>query len=156
MPTTPQFETQSRVHMGLEVTDLEASVAFYTRLFQVEPTKRRPGYARFEVSSPALNLSLNEVSAARRPKPLASHFGVQLRDAAALEAVRQRLEDAGLVTRVQQQTTCCYAVQDKVWVHDPDGVPWEWYRVTDDDADAHADSDGACCAPQPATGGCCG
>jgi hypothetical protein len=103
-----------------------------------------------------LNLSLNQVPAGTRPTPLASHFGVQLRDAAALQAVRERFERDGLLTAVQQQTTCCYAVQDKVWVHDPDGVPWEWYRVTDDDAALHADPGGGCCAPRPAQGGCCG
>ena len=142
----------SRVHVGLESTDIEASVDFYRRLFGVEPTKRRDDYARFEVAEPALNLSLNLVSEARRPKSLASHFGVQFSDAEGLERARAALEAAGLHYEAEESVTCCYAVQDKLWVRDPDGVPWECYRVTADGAQERKAEGTACCEPSAS---CC-
>ncbi len=145
----------SRIQLALNVADLEASVEFYSRLFGVEPHKRRPGYANFAVADPALKLVLIEVPGADRGHGVLgalNHLGVEVADTAEVDAARARLAEAGLAAFDENDTTCCYALQDKVWVHDPHGAPWEVYTVKDDDP-ANA---------QPATspllepvGGCC-
>jgi catechol 2,3-dioxygenase-like lactoylglutathione lyase family enzyme len=148
----------SRVQLALNVADLEASVAFYSTVFGVEPHKRRPGYANFVVADPALKLVLIEVPADARgtgPAGALNHLGVEVDSAEEVHAATQSLVDAGLATFEEADTTCCYALQDKVWISDPAGTPWEVYTVKDDDP----------ANPQPATsslplleatgGGCC-
>lgn len=136
-------------HISLNVTDLEASVRFYERLFEVPASKRRPGYAKFDLQSPALNLSMQE---APRTGVNASHFGIQVATTADVERAQQRLAAAGLRTQTEESTTCCYAVQDKVWVEDPDGNAWEVFVVkADADTMGQAPFDGprgdVCCTP---------
>ena len=126
----------SRVQLALNVADLEASVAFYSTLFGVEPHKRRPGYANFAIKEPALKLVLIEMGEDARGHGTTgalNHLGVEVDSAAEVEAGSARLAEAGLVTLDELNTTCCYALQDKVWVHDPAGAPWEIYTVKDDD-----------------------
>lgn len=126
----------SRVQLALNVSDLEASVAFYSTLFGVEPHKRRPGYANFAVSEPPLKLVLIEVPADQRGTGVAgalNHLGVEVEAVEQVEAQAGRLREAGLAAFDEKDTTCCYALQDKVWVHDPAGAPWEIYTVKDDD-----------------------
>ena len=151
----------SRVQLALDVTDLEASVAFYSTLFGVEPHKRRPGYANFVVAEPPLKLVLIETDEATRgtgPKGALNHLGIEVEDGAEVVAARQRLTGAGLATFDEEDTTCCYALQDKVWVSDPAGAPWEVYVVKDENpADARpatvslpilpGGGSSACCAP---------
>ncbi len=152
----------SRVQLALNVSDLEASVAFYSTMFGVEPHKRRPGYANFAIAEPPLKLVLIEVPADQRGTGVEgalNHLGVEVETAAEVEAGAARLADAGLATFDEKDTTCCYALQDKVWVHDPAGAPWEIYTVKDDDPAAPRDGfdrlvvldtvggDGACCTP---------
>ena len=125
----------SRVQLALNVSDLEASVAFYSTMFGVEPHKRRPGYANFAVAEPPLKLVLIEVPAADRGTGVVgalNHLGVEVGSSEAVEDSAARLAEAGLATFDEKDTTCCYAVQDKVWVHDPAGTPWEVYVVKDD------------------------
>jgi catechol 2,3-dioxygenase-like lactoylglutathione lyase family enzyme len=152
----------SRVQLALNVSDLEASVAFYSTLFGVEPHKRRPGYANFAVDVPALKLVLIEVPAGTRGTGVEgalNHLGVEVDSVEEVEAGAARLRDAGLAAFDEKDTTCCYALQDKVWVHDPAGAPWEIYTVKDDDPanpqpataslpllEARG-GDGACCTP---------
>jgi len=167
----------SRVQLALNVSDLEASVAFYSSMFGVEPHKRRPGYANFAITEPPLKLVLIQVPADERGvgvQGALNHLGVEVETAADVEAGAARLKDAGLATFDEKDTTCCYALQDKVWVHDPAGAPWEIYTVKDDNPTAARDAfdlpvlatvggDGACCtsasgfAPAEATAssGCC-
>ncbi len=126
----------SRVQLALNVSDLEASIAFYSTLFGVEPHKRRPGYANFAVAEPPLKLVLIEVPADQRGAGVTgalNHLGVEVEAVEQVEAQAGRLREAGLATFDEQDTTCCYALQDKVWVHDPAGAPWEIYTVKDDD-----------------------
>mgnify|MGYP001340469189 CR=1 FL=1 len=151
----------SRVQLALNVSDLEASVAFYSSMFGVEPHKRRPGYANFAISEPPLKLVLIEVSADDRGTGTAgalNHLGVEVETVAEVEAGAARLSDAGLATFDEKDTTCCYALQDKVWVHDPAGAPWEIYTIKDDAPAEPRDAfdlpvlatvggDGACCTP---------
>lgn len=122
----------NRVQLALNVDDLETSVAFYSRLFGVEPAKRRPGYANFAVAEPPLKLVLLE-----NPGQGGSlnHLGVEVVDTAAVEAARARLTGEGLGAAEERDVTCCYARQDKFWVEDtPDGERWEVYTVLADSA----------------------
>lgn len=143
-----QFETDSRIHMGLAVQNLERSVAFYRTLFGQQPTKTRPRYAKFEVAEPPVNPALNEVGGATGPNNPVAHFGIQVKTSAAVAKVAERLREAGLETAVEDNVTCCYAVQNKVWATDPDGNKWEVYVVLDNDAARHP-SPSACCADRP-------
>jgi catechol 2,3-dioxygenase-like lactoylglutathione lyase family enzyme len=148
--------TPTRVQLALNVSDLEASVAFYSAMFGVQPHKRRPGYANFAVAEPPLKLVLIETSEATRGSGTAgalNHLGVEVGSTDDVAAARARFTEAGLAAFDENDTTCCYALQDKVWVHDPAGAPWEVYTVKDDDpADARPATasleilgDGACC-----------
>lgn len=147
-------------HVSLNVTNLDASVAFYEKAFGVAATKRRPGYAKFDLSEPLLNLSMVE---APRTGVNASHFGVQVASSADVAAAKARFDAAGLATRTEEETVCCYAVQDKVWIEDPDGNEWEVFVVKADAPVMSAESEGAtCCGPKQSAGtkatksGCCG
>ncbi len=144
-----QFETDSRIHIALAVKSLERSVAFYRTLFGQEPTKTRPRYAKFEVAEPPVNLALNEVGGTTGPNNPVAHFGVQVKSTQAVETVAARLKGAGLGTAAEDNVTCCYAVQNKVWATDPDGNKWEVYVVLDNDAARHHSTQTACCADKP-------
>lgn len=144
------FATESRIHMGMAVKDLQRSIAYYATLFGQPPTKTRPRYAKFEVAEPPVNLSLNEVGGETGQNNPVAHFGIQVKSSDAVQRVSDRLTTAGLGTRTEENVTCCYAVQDKVWTTDPDGNNWEVYVVLDDDGQSHASSQSACCSGVPA------
>ncbi|MEU7177290.1 MULTISPECIES: ArsI/CadI family heavy metal resistance metalloenzyme [Streptomyces] len=141
----------SRVQLALNVADLEASVAFYSRLFGVEPAKRRPGYANFALTEPPLKLVLIEGEPGQDTR--LDHLGVEVESTGQVTAATERLKEAGLATFEENDTSCCYAVQDKVWVHGPGREPWEVY-VVKADADTLGESpfqnDDACCTGTPA------
>jgi catechol 2,3-dioxygenase-like lactoylglutathione lyase family enzyme len=146
----------SRVQLALNVADIDAAVDFYSKLFGAEPAKRHPGYANFAIVEPPLKLVLIENPSARG-KGVAgalNHLGVEVGTAEEVQSATRRLAGAGLDPEVQQSTTCCYAVQDKAWVNDPDGAPWEFYTVL---ADAPAETGLGCstggCAVEPLTMG---
>ncbi|MGW7349909.1 ArsI/CadI family heavy metal resistance metalloenzyme [Streptomyces sp. NPDC054784] len=135
----------SRVQLALNVPDLEASIAFYSKLFGAEPAKRRPGYANFSLASPPLKLVLIEGEPGQETR--LDHLGVEVDSTEEVTGATTRLRDAGLATFEENDTTCCYALQDKVWVHGPGKEPWEVY-VVKADADRMGGSpasDGACC-----------
>ncbi|MFI1656292.1 ArsI/CadI family heavy metal resistance metalloenzyme [Streptomyces sp. NPDC020472] len=147
----------SRVQLALRVADLEGSVAFYSRLFGTDPAKRRPGYANFAVTEPPLKLVLIEGEPGEDTR--LDHLGVEVATTADVTAATERLRDAGLATFEENDTSCCYALQDKVWVTGPGREPWEVYVVK---ADAHTlEKDGTapgacggeptCCAPPEPT-----
>jgi catechol 2,3-dioxygenase-like lactoylglutathione lyase family enzyme len=119
----------SRVQLALNVSDVDDAVAFYSRLFQTEPAKRRPGYANFAIDEPPLKLVLIENADA--PATL-NHLGVEVFSTDEVAATQARLSSEGMATATEDNVTCCYAVQDKVWVDDPDGAPWEIYTVLAD------------------------
>jgi len=128
----------SRVQLVLNVADLEASVEFYSTLFGVSPHKRRPGYANFAIDSPPLKLVLIEVPETDRghgPAGALNHLGVEVFSGNEVAEAADRLKLAGMATFDETDTTCCFALQDKVWVHDPAGAPWEVYVVKDDNPD---------------------
>ena len=142
----------SRVQLALNVADIDAAVEFYSKLFGAEPAKRRPGYANFAITDPPLKLVLIENAEGRGDGVTGAlnHLGVEVESPEQVAAATARLTGEGLEPDVQLSTTCCYAVQDKAWVNDPDGAPWEVYTVL---ADAPAESDLGCsteaCAPEP-------
>lgn len=124
-----------RVQLALNVRDLEAAVAFYSRMFGAPVHKRKPGYANFAIEDPPMKLVLFEVPDA--PERL-NHLGVEVFDDEAVTAAAERLKAAGMETLVEDETTCCYAKQNKVWAREPDGLRWEWYRVIEDSETFHA------------------
>src|SRR4051812_1371144 len=130
-------------HVSLNVTNVDASVAFYEKAFGVNATKRRPGYAKFDLTEPSLNLTMQE---APRTGVNASHFGVQVASSEDVAAAWTRFKQAGLVTKTEENTECCYALQDKVWVEDPDGNAWEVFVVK---------ADAPTMEKEPSAGGCC-
>jgi len=149
-----QFATDRRVHISLAVSDVERSRDFYHELFGAAPTKTRPGYARFEVREPPLNLSIIQSDQTTGPTEATSHFGIQVKSTAAVSEMRQRLEAVGLVTRAEDSVNCCHAVQDKIWILDPDGHRWEVFVVLDDTPAEMAGSETECC-PTSRTEPCC-
>jgi catechol 2,3-dioxygenase-like lactoylglutathione lyase family enzyme len=130
-------------HVSLNVTNIDASVAFYEKVFDVQASKRRPGYAKFDLATPSLNLSMVE---APRSGVNASHFGIQVATTEDVADAAARFQRQGLLTRAEEDTSCCYAVQDKVWVEDPDGNMWEVFVVKSDSPSLRADQT-TCCAP---------
>lgn len=137
----------SRVQLALRVGDLDAAVDFYGRLFAVEPAKLRSGYANFAIADPPLKLVL--IEGAPGAATALDHLGVEVPTAEEVRDATRRLDAAGLSTRVENETECCYALQDKVWVADPGGAPWEVYTVL---ADAPTmSSDEECCGAECCT-----
>ena len=131
-----------KAHLALNVRDFGRSLDFYKKVFGIEPAKVRTGYAKFDVQSPPLNFTLNE-----RPGVQAgaiSHLGIQVASTGDVLALRERWQEAGLLPRDEMRTSCCYAVQDKAWVSDPDGNEWEVFAVLEDNLAESAG--GSCCA----------
>jgi catechol 2,3-dioxygenase-like lactoylglutathione lyase family enzyme len=149
-------------HVSLNVTNIDASVAFYEKAFGVPAAKRRPGYAKFDLDTPSLNLTMQE---GERTGVNASHFGIQVATSEDVAAAWTRFKAAGLKTLTEDNTECCYALQDKVWVEDPDGNAWEVF-VVKGEAEVmlkpSATSSGCCVAKATddqsakAGGACCG
>lgn len=129
-----------KAHLALNVRNVERSIEFYKKMLGLEPSKVRPGYAKFDVQNPPLNLTLNEVAFAERGA--LSHLGIQLSSTDDVLQTRQRWAEAGLLTRDEMQTNCCYATQDKTWVQDPDGNEWEAFVVLKDNLETSS----LCCA----------
>ena len=118
-------------HVSINVRNLDKSIAFYSKMFGIEPAKVRTGYAKFDVAAPPLNFALNEVPSLEGAGAL-SHLGLQVASSDDVAAMRARWAEAGLYTRDEMQTDCCYAIQDKTWVTDPDGNEWEAFVVLQD------------------------
>jgi catechol 2,3-dioxygenase-like lactoylglutathione lyase family enzyme len=138
-------------HVSLNVTDVDAAVTFYRAFFGTEPLKRRPGYAKFDLASPALNLALVE----RAPTGQnVNHFGVQVATSADVAEAEARLAASGLLDQVETGTSCCYAKQDKVWAVDPDGNRWEIFTVLED-ADVMKEEASPCCTTPAAVPSSC-
>jgi catechol 2,3-dioxygenase-like lactoylglutathione lyase family enzyme len=140
-----------RVQLALNVSDIDEAVEFYSKLFGTEPAKRQPGYANFAVIDPPLKLVLIEDVNARGQgiEGALNHLGVEVGTPDEVAAAASRLSEQGLATRLEDKTTCCYAVQDKVWVNDPDAAPWEVYSVlADASAETGPHGDGSCCVPE--------
>ena len=149
---TPEVQVL-KAHVSINVRNVERSIDFYRKMLGIEPSKVRTGYAKFDVQNPPLNLTLNEVPDLGGAGAL-SHLGLQVTSTDDVLAIRTRWAEAGLVTRDEMQTDCCYATQDKTWVHDPDGNEWEAFVVLKDNLPEIAGA-AACCSTK-ATAPACG
>ncbi|MFC4495643.1 ArsI/CadI family heavy metal resistance metalloenzyme [Streptomyces ovatisporus] len=155
----------SRIQLALRVPELETSIAFYSKLFGAEPAKVRDGYANFALTEPPLKLVLIEGDAGEETRM--DHLGVEVESSEAVNDAATRLSEAGLATFEENDTECCYALQDKVWVHGPGKEPWEVYVVKADAATLAKEEHSACCTgadgaaegevltAAAAKGGCC-
>ena len=135
-----------KFHLSLDVASLEDSVRFYSALLNAPPTKHKPGYAKFDLASPPINLAMQEKTHCCLQG--LSHMGLRVQTAEEIQLIKKRLEDAGYKTLDESNTICCYALQDKFWVSDPSGYRWEVYILK---ADTEHENDAsvmpkACCA----------
>ncbi len=139
----------SRVQLALNVSDLDAAIDFYSKLFGTTPAKIRPGYANFAIVEPPLKLVL--IEGAGEPGSI-NHLGVEVATTAEVQKATLALAAKGLATDIEEQTTCCFAVQDKVWVDGPDAERWEVYTVLADADGAEAlGGDERCCTAESVT-----
>ncbi len=149
------FEERSRLHLALNTKHFEESIEFYEALFNVEPSKIKSGYAKFEVKTPPLNLTLN--LAEKVTGNQINHLGIEVKVAGAVNQQNERLKMLGMETIPEESTVCCYANQDKVWVTDPDGNSWETFVVFNDSEERDgSERSTVCCAPTAgSTSSCC-
>ncbi len=134
-----------KAHLAINVSDVEKSIDFYRDMLGIEPSKVRTGYAKFDVQNPPLNLTLNQ--GAFTGKGALSHLGIQVATTDDVIAMKTAWEAKGLIPREEMQTTCCYALQDKAWVNDPDGNEWEVFVVLKDNLAEAKSNDATCCVP---------
>jgi catechol 2,3-dioxygenase-like lactoylglutathione lyase family enzyme len=136
-----------KAHLAINVTNVEDSIGFYTKMFGIEPSKVRNGYAKFDVQNPPLNFTLNQAPFSGHGA--LSHLGIQVATTEDVVTIRDQWEESGLTPREEMQTTCCYALQDKAWVHDPDGNEWEVFTVIEDNLgeEARKSDNSTCCTP---------
>ena len=152
----------SRVQLALNVSNLAEAVEFYSKMFSTKPAKLRDGYANFAIAEPPLKLVLIETPKVEGSEfPRINHLGVEVMSTDEVDAAISHFQELGWVDSIEKDTTCCFAVQDKVWVHDPDGAPWEYYTVLADadsmsevTASVVAPTSSACCAPATSNA-CC-
>jgi catechol 2,3-dioxygenase-like lactoylglutathione lyase family enzyme len=137
-----------KAHIAIHVQNVPRSIEFYRKLFGIEPSKVRNGYAKFDVSDPPLNFALNQGTSEKHGT--LSHLGIQVASTTDVLAMRQLWYERGLLTRDEMKTECCYAVQDKSWVRDPDGNEWEVFAVLEDNLPEKTGADKSCC-----TSDCC-
>jgi catechol 2,3-dioxygenase-like lactoylglutathione lyase family enzyme len=134
-----------KAHVAINVRNVPQSVEFYRKMFGIEPAKLRAGYAKFDLGNPPLNFTLNEVPFTARGA--LSHLGIQVASTEDVMSVRERWMREGLLTRDEMKTDCCYALQDKTWVRDPDGNEWEVFVVLEDHLPEKEAKQQECCAP---------
>ena len=150
------FKESSRLHLALNTRHFDKSIEFYEALFNTKPSKVKPGYAKFEVESPPVNLTLNESDQVSGNR--INHLGIEIKTRKGVKDQLERFKVLGLETRLEENTTCCFAVQDKVWITDPDDNAWETFVVFED-SDLRRDhsTDPACCVSPDETkqSGCC-
>lgn len=140
----------SRLQLALNVSNIDEAVDFYSKLFNTPPAKRRPGYANFAIADPPLKLVLMEAAEQRGTGVVnaLNHLGVEVETSEEVVAATARLHDEGMATTIEEKTDCCYAIQNKVWVEDPDHAPWEVYVVLADSPSGEvAENDDTCCLP---------
>lgn len=133
-----------KTHISLNVKNVSESVEFYRKMFGIEPLKLKNDYAKFDVANPPLNLTMNQINFERGGS--LSHLGLQVETTEEVLEMGKRLQEQGLITLDEMQTDCCYALQDKTWVADPDGNRWEVFVVLGNTVDKDIAAS-ACCAP---------
>lgn len=141
----------SRLQLAINVTDLEAAIGFYSKLFATEPAKRKEGYANFEIAEPPLKLVLFEAAEGGT----LNHLGVETETSDEVVAAEARLREAGLATTGIDDTICCFASKVETWVTDPDGARWEWYVKTGDEETMGGEPVVLGAGPGAGAPGCC-
>ncbi len=139
-----------KTHISLNISNIERSVEFYTKMLGVKPVKIKSDYAKFDVVDPPLNLTMNQTKVEKGGS--LSHLGVQVESTEAVQIVSKRWQENGLLTLDEMGTECCYALQDKVWASDPDGNSWEVFTVLADVESVNNEA-ATCCTPMPVTVG---
>jgi catechol 2,3-dioxygenase-like lactoylglutathione lyase family enzyme len=142
-----------KVHVALNAPRFDESVRFYRTFLGLEPVKLKPGYAKFDVLEPALNLTLN--ASPDRGAGALNHLGIQVSSTAAVREAAERLKAEGLATFEEGDVDCCYALQDKVWVTDPNGYRWEVFVVKVGDTKPELTTTEAAAADACCPSGCC-
>ncbi|MBX2799629.1 MAG: VOC family protein [Myxococcales bacterium] len=143
--------TQTRIHVSLRTADLEATTAFYTKLFGAGPDKVRDGYVRFAPDDVPILLSVMP------GEPAVDHFGLRVGESQEAQMAWQRIQADGISLTPKEDVVCCHALKDEAWLSDPDGRSWEVYAVTDEAPEGAVDDPACCPDAQPsAGGGCCG
>ena len=133
-----------RLQLALNVRDIDEAVSYYSKLFNSQPHKRRDGYANFAIDNPPLKLVLIENLGT---DDRINHLGVEVDPSEDLSKVMKRLKHDGIADEIEEQTTCCFATQDKVWSTEPQGLHWEWYKITDDKPnEVNFSKSNICCA----------
>jgi len=146
------FAGETRIHIGLRTSDLAKAVSFYSLLLGSSPVKVKDDYAKWEPADPSVNLS---ITAGRSGDPVGgAHYGIQMKSTDAVQAAKARFEAAGVPFQSEDETVCCYALQDKFWVTDPDGNAWEVFVVLDD-ADEFREETSTCCQTKDTVEACC-
>ena len=133
-----------KTHISINVSDVKKSIEFYTKMFGVAPFKVKEDYAKFDVANPPLNFTMNQLPFAKGGS--LSHLGLQVESSEEVLEMGKRWQEAGLITLDEMKTDCCYALQDKTWVSDPDGNRWEVFVVLGNTEDKDIAAS-ACCAP---------
>ncbi|HAU1639634.1 TPA: glyoxalase/bleomycin resistance/dioxygenase family protein [Legionella pneumophila] len=152
-----------RFHIHIGVNNLADSIRFYNALFGSKPVKEKTDYAKWMLDDPRINFAIST----RAGKPGVEHLGIQVDDAAELEALRKHFSEANISTHSDGETTCCYAKSEKSWVNDPNGIAWEAYHTMEDAQFFSGEkiTESACCRPEKSTAtsccdtkttGCCG
>lgn len=137
-----------RLQLALNVDDIDEAVTFYSKMFNATPHKRRPGYANFALDTPPLKLVLFENPGAGERL---NHLGVELLEPSEVEDAIIRMDRLGIAEEIERGRDCCHAIQDKVWAREPQGLRWEWYRITDDMQDETMPKDDSrCCVEEEA------
>jgi len=136
-----------KAHLAINVKDVDTSIQFYKKMLGIDPSKVRTGYAKFDVQNPPLNLTLNQVPF--DGQGALSHLGLQVGSSEDVLAIKAGWEQRGLVPREEMQTDCCFALQDKAWVDDPDGNEWEVFTVLEDNLPETSERTAGCCVPEP-------
>lgn len=142
-------EKNMKTHLSINVSNVENSIEFYKKMFGVEPVKVRNDYAKFDIADPPLNFTMNRRTIAREAGVL-SHLGLQVGSTEEVLSTAARWRESGLTTLDEMKTDCCYALQDKTWVQDPDGNRWEVFVVLED-TEAKENAASACCGPRAET-----
>ena len=133
-----------KTHVSINVSNASNSIDFYTRMFGAGPVKARSDYAKFDIANPPLNFTMNQIDFARGGS--LSHLGLQVESTAEVLEMTERWANNGLVTLEEMKTDCCYALQDKTWVEDPDGNRWEVFTVLEN-TEGKPNAASACCGP---------
>ncbi len=133
-----------KTHLSINVSRVGDSIDFYTRMFGVEPVKVRADYAKFDIADPPLNFTMNQIPFEKGGS--LSHLGLQVESTAEVLEMTERWAKGGLVTLEEMKTDCCYALQDKTWVQDPDGNRWEVFTVLENTEGTEKPAS-SCCSP---------